>query len=319
MNKVVVTGAAGFIGSHLCEALVTRGYRVYGVDDLSRGSLRNLTKLQGNKNFIFTEGSATNYELLSSIFKDSKAVYHLGDESDIKTALQHPESYFKKNMCSLMSVLLSCKENGVSRLFFPSSTTVFGSSTKLPIRENFGPLLPESLYGASKVSAEAFLKAWSIAYTDTHITILRFAAIIGDKQDHGVVHDFVKSISSGSEYLKVLGNGNQLRSFVLVDDCINVVIKLTEIRQSKQFEVTHLGNSEIISIRNVAEIVCNVLGHSTSKVLYENNSLGWVGDSLTNELDCTKLNNLGIKLMYSSREAVKIAAERLMLQYNRNI
>jgi UDP-glucose 4-epimerase len=319
MKKVVVTGAAGFIGSHLCKALVTRGYWVHGVDDLSRGSLKNLKNLHANNNFVFTEGSATNYELLSNVSKDSTALYHLGDESDIKTALMHPESYFKKNMSSLMSVLLACRDNRVSRLFFPSSTTVFGSIAKVPIRENFGPLLPESLYGASKVSAEAFLKAWSIAYTDTHITILRFAAIIGDNQDHGVVHDFVKSLSSGSEYLKVLGNGNQLRSFVLVDDCVNVVINLTEMIQSKQYEVTHLGNSEVISIRNVAEIVCNVLGHSTSKVVYEGNPLGWVGDSLTNELDCTKLDNLGIKLMYSSREAVKIAAERLMLQYTSNI
>lgn len=315
MSKVVVTGAAGFIGSHLCEALVARGYRVYGIDDLSRGSLRNLTNLRDNNNFVFVEGSATNYEFLSNVVKDSIALYHLGDESDIKTALLHPESYFKKNMCSLMSVLLACKDNGVSRLFFPSSTTVFGSSAKTPISENFGPLLPESLYGAFKVSAEAFLKAWSIAYADTKITILRFAAIIGGRQDHGVVHDFVKSLSYGSEYLQVLGNGNQQRSFVLVDDCVNVVIKLTEMIQSRQYEVTHLGNPEVISIRNVAEIVCSAFDHSTSKILYQDNPLGWVGDSLTNELDCSKLNNLGVKLMYSSREAVKIAAERLMLQY----
>jgi len=314
MPKVLVTGGAGFIGSHLCEELIKRDYEVIALDNLSKGTINNFAKLKDCSGFRFVEADLKDLDKVMEICKDVQIVFHMADESDIQYALKHPESYFQQNSTSLMNILLACRDNAVHKLFFPSSTTVFGSHAIPPIAEDFGPLLPESLYGASKVSSEAFLKAWSIAY-DIDITIFRFAAIIGPRQDHGVVHDFVKRLSHGEPILRVFGSGEQKRAFILVDDCVEIIVSFMKQEKIKNFTILHLGNKDVVEIRQVAEIVCKEFYFPLDKIEFEKQILGWVGDSKTNELNCNALSEYGFSPRHSSYEAVCEAAKRLKIQY----
>jgi UDP-glucose 4-epimerase len=316
--KVLVTGAAGFIGSHLCELLIKRGIKVTGVDNLSKGNIINLKNIINNSNFIFKICNTNDTKLIKDLSIGCSAVFHLSDESDIQNALDHPESYFLNNINGLYSVLMAMKLNNIKKLFFPSSTTVFGSSAEVPISEGYGPLLPENLYGASKVSAEAFLNAWSFAY-DVDILIFRFAAIIGGRQDHGVVHDFVKRLKLNSSLLQVLGNGSQKRSFVLVDDCVDIVFEYFQNKMKPGFQIVHLANPDVITIKEVAELVCAKLNLQSNIIQYESSELGWIGDSKTNELDITQLKFNNLLPKRNSKDAVIEAAYRLNKQYSENL
>jgi UDP-glucose 4-epimerase len=312
--RALVTGAAGFIGSHLCEYLLKSGYSVVGIDNLKRGSMKNLSKCVDFNAFDFKLGDVCKIDFLSSAMTKCDFVYHLADESDIQFALMHPESYFKDNMSALYSVLSAMKANDVRKLFYPSSTTVFGSKAPIPTPESYGPLHPESLYGASKVAAEAFLFAWGHAHA-VDILIFRFAAIIGGRQDHGVIHDFTKRLCLNPSGLHVFGNGSQLRSFVLIDDCVEIIYKFFSSEFARGFQIVHLGNPNVISIREVAEIVASQYGLPLERVTFEAKDLGWVGDSRSNQIDIATLGALNFIPRRDSREAVAIAASRLKEQH----
>lgn len=313
--KVLVTGAAGFIGSHLCEALIKKKINVIGIDNLKRGVIDNLTQSRKSEFFNFELGDVSNIDFLNRVLNGCSAVYHLADESDIQFALSHPESYFKDNINGLFSILTSMHSNGIKKIFFPSSTTVFGSKAPPPISEKYGPLQPESLYGAAKAAAEAFLHAWGHAY-DLDILIFRFAAVIGGKQDHGVIHDFIKRLTLDPSILHVFGNGEQVRSFVLIDDCVEIIINFFMNKSLPGYQIVHLGNPDTISIKRVAEIACDQFSLSHDIIKFADNSLGWIGDSKTNQLDMETLNNSKIMPKYNTHDAVIEAARRLKKQYN---
>jgi UDP-glucose 4-epimerase len=311
---ILVTGAAGFIGSHLCEFLIEKGHRVRGMDNFSKGNLNNLHNVSTSPEFSFIEGDVCDLELTERASHGCDAVFHFADESDIQHALEHPDSYFVNNVGGLYSVLNAVERNEIKKIVFPSSTTVFGRFALPPISESYGPLLPESLYGASKVSSEAFLHAWAHAH-NVDTLIFRFAAIIGGRQDHGVVHDFVRGLSENSNRLNVLGNGTQTRSFVLVDDCVRIICDYFFTNFKGGYEVVHLANPDVISISEVAHIVCLQLGLGTEIISFQNNELGWLGDSKTNQLDIPTLTSVGLLPLATSREAVIEATKRLAKQY----
>jgi len=311
--KSLVTGGAGFIGSHLCEHLIELGHEVVCLDNLEKGSKKNLSKIFDNSNFAFTEGDVEDCVLVESLSRGCDTIYHLADDSDIQFGFDHPESFLKGNLKGLYSILKACRINDIKNLIFPSSTTVFGPHAEPPINENYGPLMPESLYGAAKASSEAFLNAWTVGY-DLKVVIFRFAAIVGGRQDHGVIHDLVNRMASpGMNHLQVLGNGEQERSFVLVDDCVRIIADYKKFMR-EPFNIVHLGNKDFVSISWVAETIVKLFGFTKDIIKYENKTLGWKGDSKTNYLKCDVLFESAVQNPRSSREAVRIAASRLKLQ-----
>jgi UDP-glucose 4-epimerase len=266
--KVVVCGGAGFIGSHLCEYLLDQGHEVLAADNLSRGSVDNLETIIKKEKFKFVEVDVSDVESLSNASVGADIMYHLADESDIQFAADHPESYFIDNAAGLFGVVQACKKNKISTLVFSSSTTVFGNHAVPPVRENFGPLRPESLYGASKASAEIFLNAWSLLERDLKIVAFRFASVVGGRQDHGVIHDFVQKLARDNKKLNVLGNGEQKRAYLLVDDCVRIISDYSESLKDPGFRVVHLGNRDVMRVRDVAQIVCDEFNVDYSVIRY---------------------------------------------------
>ena len=308
--KSLVTGGAGFIGSHLCEHLIGLGREVVCLDNLEKGSKRNLKKILDHNKFLFKEGDVEDHNFVKDLSRGCHEIFHLADDSDIQFGFDHPGSFLEGNLKALHSVLNACQVNDIKFLVFPSSTTVFGSNAKAPIQEDYGPLKPESLYGAGKASCEAFLNAWTVGY-DLKVVAFRFAAIVGGRQDHGVIHDLVKRMASNDlNKLKVLGNGQQERSFVLVDDCVRIISDYQKFAKDP-FNIIHLGNKDFVSISWVAETIVEMFGFTKEIIKYENKALGWKGDSKTNYLKCDILFNSDVQGPRSSKEAVTIAATRL--------
>jgi len=314
MKKVFITGVAGFIGSHLAELLVHKNYYVTGLDNFSTGSKHYLEKISGSFNFRFIEGDIKNNQLVSDVIKDSEVVFHLSDNSDIQFSADHPKDYFEQNIIGLYNVLSGMRLHNINKIVFPSSTTVFGPGCKIPTPEDYGPLRPANLYGSSKSAAEAFLCGWVATYNICAINF-RFTSVIGSRQDHGVVHDFVKKLLSNRSILNVLGNGQQERSYILIDDCINA-LEMSINKFDHGFNIVHLGNYDVVKISRVAEIVCEVIGVDKNVINFQNSDLGWKGDSKSNELEISSAKKMGWSPKYRSEDAVREAARRLLLQFN---
>jgi UDP-glucose 4-epimerase len=314
MKKVLITGVGGFIGSHLAEHLIKENYRVTGLDNFSTGSKEFLNSIIKNSNFELSEGDIKDSMLINRIMKDTDVVIHLSDNSDIQYSVNHPKDYFEQNIIGLYNVLSAMKSNNVNMIIYPSSTTVFGPDCIIPTPENYGPLQPANLYGSSKAAAEAFLSGWVSTFNICAVNF-RFTSVIGSRQDHGVVHDLVKKLIINKSSLQVLGNGKQQRSYILIDDCIEALV-LSISKFNHGFNILHMGNSDAISISRVAEIVCEEFGVNKSIINYQGESLGWKGDSKSNELEVTSLKNIGWLPRYSSEAAVRESASRLINQFS---
>lgn len=307
--KAFISGVAGFIGSHLAEKLLESGNSVVGIDDLSSGTLKNVAKIVNNPSFRFINGDVRNFELIKYSMKGCDIVYHLSDKSDIQYANEHTKDYFDQNIISLYNILEGMKINGIRKIVYPSSTTVFGENCTYPTDEGFGPLRPINLYGASKAAAESYLHSYTRQF-DIEASVFRFASVIGARQDHGVVHDFVKKLLADNGKLSVLGNGTQKRSYILIDDCVEVLKNAYNFLIPK-YQIIHLANNDVITISNVAQIVADIFKLPHEKILYQNNSIGWSGDSKSNELSMGYLREIGWAPTYNSSDSVRIAALRL--------
>ncbi|NBW98102.1 NAD-dependent epimerase/dehydratase family protein, partial [bacterium] len=232
-----------------------------------------------------------NQELLDSLLPGHEIVFHFCDNSDIQFAASHPDTYMDQNVMGMFNLLQLMRKHGIKKIAFPSSTTVFGDATVVPTPESYGPLRPMNLYGSAKVACEALASGFAYTY-DLQAWIFRFVGIVGPRMDHGVIFDFVKKLHSNPERLDVLGDGTQMRNFLIVEDCVDAIWKsIQETHEKVNF--VHIGNTDDVSIRRVAEIVREVMGLSNTQLAFADSKRGWKGDALTNMISCDTLNRLG--------------------------
>lgn len=307
--KILVTGAAGFIGSHLVETLLAAGHQVTGFDNFSTGKKKHLSRADGQVGFRFVEGDICDAELVDRLVAGQDFIYHLCDNSDIQFAARHPEVYVSQNIVAGTRLLDSMVKHGVKKIAFPSSTTVIGDAKVVPTPESYGPLEPMNLYGGAKLAMEGMLSAYAYTY-GLQTWIYRFVGIIGGRMDHGVLHDFVQKLKDNPQELAILGDGSQRRSFVLVDDCVRAMVTAVE-RFDQKVNLVHIGNRDHIDISTVAQLICETLGYKGVEFKYAGGKRGWVGDALTNFLKCDSLDSIGWYPELDSSGAVREAARRL--------
>ena len=218
--NILVTGGAGFIGSHLCDTLLMNGHNVTAVDNLTLGSLENIAHLKDEVNFLFIKEDLLNMESMHKIFLDGKfdMVYHLAANSDIQKGGSDPHVDYALTFNTTFNVLMLMKEFKVRKLFFASTSAIFGEAIG-KLDEEFGPLRPVSNYGAGKLASEAFISAFSSTY-DIKTWITRFPNVVGERFTHGVIFDFIKKLHDNPEELEVLGNGEQCKPYIYVKDLI---------------------------------------------------------------------------------------------------
>jgi len=308
-KKVLIFGGAGFIGSHLAGRLIQEGASVTVYDNLKTGRTANLAKIWQHPGFKFVEADVSNREKVDATVPGHEIIFHFCDDSDIRSAAEHPDTFVEQNIMGLFYVLETMRKNGIRHILFPSSTTVFGELANPPASESHGPMMPLNIYGGAKLAAEGLISAWAHTY-DLRAIVFRFVGIIGGRMDHGVVHDFVRKLQKDPAQLEILGDGTQKRSFVLVDDCVEAMI-FALANSTKSYNLVHIGNVDQISINESAEAICQVMKLPGVKFRHTGGKVGWKGDVTSNFIATETLTALGWKPRHSSREAVLEAASRL--------
>jgi UDP-glucose 4-epimerase len=310
---VLVTGGAGFIGSHLVDYLVGEGSVVRVYDDLSAGSLANLRRWEGDPGLSFVKGDLLDAEAVTGALDGCDAVYHLAANPEVRTSRASPEDHFRQNVEATHRLLEAVRRvGGVELLVFASSSTVYGEADVVPTPEDYGPLKPISHYGASKLAAEALVSAYASMY-GFRAVIFRLANIVGPRSNHGVIYDFVNKLRADPGKLEVLGDGSQSKSYLYVDDCVRGMVLGAE-KASERVEVLNLGSDDRVSVMEIAGIVIEEMGAEGCEVCLTggvDGGRGWAGDVKVMHLDSSRLRSLGWAPRMSGVEAVRVTAYAL--------
>ena len=305
--NILVAGGAGFIGSHLCDALLSKNNTVIVADKLIMGS-KNIEHLSQNTNFKFYEMELANQDNVDKLFKDNKIdiVYHMAANSDIQKSANDTSIDFNDTLLTTRVLLESMRKNNVKNIFFASTSAVYGEMPDIVLNEETGGLKPVSYYGGAKLASEALISSY-VSMCDMNAVIFRFPNVIGPRLTHGVVYDFVKKLRNNPKELEILGNGTQCKPYIYVTDLVNAIVKLTEQFEPgvDVFNISVL--SEGTSVTHIAEIVVDVLGLSDVEFKYTGGDRGWKGDVPRFKYDISKVLATGWKPEYTSDEAVRKA------------
>jgi len=306
--NILITGGAGFIGSHLCDRLIAEGNKITVVDNLILGKEENIQHLKDNSQFTFCNCDVLDGEAMKKIFNEGNfdMVYHLAANSDIQKGGTDPSVDYNLTFNTTFKLLGLMRDFNVKKLFFASTSAIFGEATGY-IGEDYGPLRPVSNYGAGKLASEAFISAFSSTYgIQTWIT--RFPNVVGERFTHGVIFDFIKKLRKTPEELEVLGNGEQCKPYIYVKDLIDG-IQYVITHTSERFNVFNLGPDSRTKVKEIAQMVIEEMGLN-AKIRYTGGDRGWVGDVPEFKYNLDKIHQLGWQTPRTSNEAVRLAIQK---------
>jgi UDP-glucose 4-epimerase len=310
-KDIIVTGGAGFIGSNMVELLLERNH-VTVVDNLSNVDERYISKFKGNKNFKFVRADLSSPDSMDSI-NGAGMVIHLAANSDVRGGSISPYPDYTNNVLATFNLLEWMRKTDTPEILFSSSSAVYGEATIMPTPENYGPYLPISTYGASKVSGEAFITAYS-HYYGIRGTIFRFANIVGRNSTHGVIFDFIRKLRKDPANLEILGDGTQRKSYLHVRDCVSSMVYVHE--RSRKTDIYNLGNPGTTSVRKIADTVIEKMHLGDVKYNFTGgiDGRGWKGDVKVAQLGVEKLMSTGWKNTFDSDGAVAKAVQETLDQ-----
>ncbi len=298
--KCFITGGFGFIGSHLVDRLLKDGHQVVVYDNLSTGHVEFLNDAMKNENFSGIHGDCLDTELLTFAMKECDFVFHMAANADVRHGTEHPDKDLKQNTIATFNVLEAMWLNGIKKIAFASTGSVYGETTVIPTPEDAPFPIQTSLYGASKLACEGLIQAYSTGF-GFQSWIFRFVGILGERYTHGHVRDFVSQLIKHPDILKVLGDGHQKKSYLHVGDCIDGIIIGIE-KSHQKVNILNLGTNEWYEINQSIRWICDYMELSP-KIIYLDGNKGWVGDQDI-FLDTKKIRELGWKSKYTIQESV---------------
>ena len=300
---ILVTGGAGFMGSHLVDRLIALGYRVRVIDNFSSGRLENLKHLEGNPNLEVIKGDLKNERDAEEAVKGVDAVFHFAANPEVRVSTTEPRVHFEENVVATFNLLEAMRKFGVKEIVFASSSAVYGEPEEIPVNED-APVRPVSVYGASKAACEDLIHAYSRLYGIRSV-ILRYANVVGPRLRHGVIHDLLMKIKVNKEELEVLGDGSQTRSFIHVDDAVEASILAWRLSRG-YYEVYNVGNEDWITVNDIVKAIISTLGLSGIRITYKPlyHGVGWLGDVKRIALDISRIKKLGFKPRLNSMDSV---------------
>ncbi len=308
--RILVTGGAGFIGSHLVDKLMDQGHEVKVYDNLSSGKLEFIEKHLHDKRFKFVKADLLDFETLKKELEGMELVYHVAANPDVRLGAQDTRVHFEQNALATYNLLEAMRINDVRDIIFTSTSTVYGEAKIIPTPEDYGPLIPISLYGASKLAAEAFITAYAHTF-GMRAVIYRFANIVGPRSTHGVIYDFIMKLRKNPQELEILGDGTQTKSYLYVEDCVNAIIFGYENMRS-DVEIFNIGSEDWINVRKIADIIVEEMGLSHVKYRFTGGKRGWKGDVPKMLLSIEKIKSYGWKPKYNSEESVRLTTQHLL-------
>jgi UDP-glucose 4-epimerase len=307
MQRAFVTGAAGFIGSSLCDRLLQAGIEVVGWDDLSTGQIEFVESANSYPSFTFTRGDNLDLELLGSAMKDCDTVFHLAANADVRFGLEHPSKDLRQNTIATFNVLEAMRANGINKIAFASTGSVYGEAKTIPTTEDAPFPIQTSLYAASKLAGEALIQAYCEGFGFEGY-IFRFVSILGERYTHGHVFDFYKQLSVDPSRLLVLGDGTQRKSYLYVQDCLSALLRVIQGDTAKiaphRCAIYNLGAGEYCTLTDSISWICARLGVNP-ELEFTGGKQGWVGDNPFIFLDTTKIQSTGWQANLTIREAVE--------------
>ena len=308
-KRIFITGGAGFIGSHLVDRLI-KNNQVTVYDNLTSGKRSYLKEHLGKKNFKFIVGDLLDFKKLKQAIKKQDVIFHLASNPDIAKSLKQPDLDLKQGIIATFNVLEAMRLNEVKEIAYTSGSGVYGDQGIKYTAENFGPLLPTSMYGASKLAAEGLISAFCFMY-DMQSWIFRPANIVGDRQTHGVAFDFIKKLRKDPKELEILGDGNQSKCYLFVDDLIEVIFFAIK-KTNDRVNIFNVSSDSFTTVKKIAKIVCQQMKLKNVEFKYTGGSRGWKGDVPKVRLDTKKIKKLGWKPKLTSGEAIKKSIRDLL-------
>lgn len=301
--RSIVTGGAGFIGSHLVDHLVAAGDEVIIIDSLISGDINSIKEHldSGRARLESADLLGDNWQHLLS---GADRVYHLAADPDVRESSIHPDKQLNNTVLATHRVLEAMRAAEVKEIVFTSTSTVYGEATEIPTPESYTPMEPVSVYGAAKLSCEALISAYCYSYGFT-AWIFRFANIIGARSGHGVITDFIRKLRTNPDELEILGDGAQTKSYLEVRACIGAIM-FAVMNTSRQVNTFNIGSEDWISVTEIADIISEEMG-LTPKYRYTGGSRGWVGDVPKMQLGINRMKELGWRPDITSRESVRVA------------
>jgi UDP-glucose 4-epimerase len=296
------------------DSLMEKGGKVVVLDNFSAGSTDNVARWAGHPDFTVIEGDCLNRKDVRTAMKGCELVFHLAANPEVRVGAVNTEIDFRQNIVATYNVLEAMRESETAKTIgFTSTSTVYGDARILPTPEEYGPLEPISLYGASKLACEALISAYCHTF-GMHGVIYRFANIVGSRSRHGVIWDFIHKLLENPLELEILGDGTQTKSYLMVDACVDALLFGLE-HASGKIEIYNIGSEDQISVKEIARIVTNQMDlkgvgfHYTGGV---RGGRGWIGDVKTMFLDISKMKQLGWKPKYNSAESIRTATDQIL-------
>ncbi len=309
--RYLITGGAGFIGSHAVDRLLAAGHEVTAYDNLVTGPRKLLAPHVGNSAFRFVEGDILDRQRLQQTLVDHDVVFHLAANTDIPSGYAKTRLDLDNCIIGTWNVVDAMRELGIGDILFASSATVYGYPTVMPTPETYGPLLPQSHYGAGKLACEALISGFTHLYP-IKAWIYRFGNVMGGRMSHGVVYDFIQKLRKNPRELEILGDGRQTKTFFLVEDCLEGIFWAYEHDRERPVDIYNLGSPSTLSVTEIAQIVCEEMGLSEVIFRYTGGERGWPGDVPKVDFDINKMEALGWRVTRTSAEAVRICTHRLL-------
>jgi len=302
LEKILVTGGAGFLGSHLVYALERENFDVVVLDDLSTGFLKNISQTRAH----FIEGTVENENIVRKSAEGCGAIFHLAAMVSVPLSIENPRKCFSVNVNGTKNVIMAAEKNGIEKIVFVSSASVYGSVPKIPQRED-DETFPESPYAESKLRSEEMLSEWSKRTGGTAVSVRLFNGFgprqRGDSQYSAVIPRFLSAALDGKP-IEIFGDGEQTRDFIFVDDIVNALLFLMK---SNFSGVVNLARGEGISILQLAEVVREIAGREIP-VEFKKSRKGEVRHSVA---DISKLKSIGYQPEISLKEGLKITLNSL--------
>src|SRR5438132_2832783 len=306
MQRAFVTGAAGFIGSSLCDRLIHEGWEVIGWDNFSTGQTEFIEAAKQHSQFWLVSGDNLDLKHLTETMAGASVVFHLAANADVRFGLEHPRKDLEQNTIATFNVLEAMRANGTKKIAFASTGSVYGEATVIPTPEDAPFPVQTSLYAASKLAGEALINAYCEGYGFEGY-VFRFVSILGERYTHGHVLDFYKQLLAHPDHLKVLGDGNQKKSYLYVGDCIEAMLHVTRLETAKSarhhVEVYNLGTNEYCQVKDSIGWISGHLGLKP-RLDYSGGDRGWIGDNPFIFLETKKVQASGWKTKLTIRESI---------------
>lgn len=310
-KSILVTGGAGFIGSHLVEALLPEN-EVTVLDNFSSGKREFIAPHLNNSRFRLLEADLIDTIALEKALDGVDNVFHLAANPDVKLGAENTRVHLEQNVLATYNLLETMRKCDVKKIAFTSTSTVYGEATTVPTPENYGPLLPISLYGASKLACEALISSYCHTF-EMQSWIYRFANIVGERGTHGVLVDFIRKLRENPRELEILGSGQQKKSYLEVKDCVRAMQHCVQ-HSDEQINVFNIGSEDSVDVTKIADIVALQMGLTDVRYRYTGgvDGRGWKGDVKVMQLSIEKIKKLGWMPLEGSVRAIETAVKALL-------